>query len=192
LTIARTAWTGLKFARLPSVILDTKERLYLRSPGIEETLLPESQGQTFHYRYRRLRLLIHGRDRMFLVPDTWSASNSTMIVAMDGSVRVHSSSRTSAPEALLRTAPTRSARSARRPVFAAELGGGEVGELNLRGVDGRGGVDRLSAAATFCDLGRTRTASPRGSGAPCGFAPWIEARWASTASGNRSTCRSRR
>jgi hypothetical protein len=89
-------WTGRGLAqyqaqnlnRLPSVIVDTKERLYLRSPGVEETVLPDSQGQTFHYRYRRLRLLIHGHDRMFLVPDTWSASNSTLIVAMDGSVRV--------------------------------------------------------------------------------------------------------
>ncbi|HEV2778958.1 MAG TPA: hypothetical protein VGX25_06100 [Actinophytocola sp.] len=96
MTATVAEWTGRGLAqyqaqnlgRLPSVILDTKERLYLRSPGIEETVLPESQGQTFHYRYRRLRLLIHGGDRMFLVPDTWSASNSTLIVALDGSVRV--------------------------------------------------------------------------------------------------------
>jgi hypothetical protein len=89
-------WTGRGLAqyqarnleRLPSVILDTKERLYLRSPGIDESVLPGAEGQTFHYRYRRLRLLIHGRDRMFLVPDKWSASNSTLIVTMDDSVRV--------------------------------------------------------------------------------------------------------
>jgi hypothetical protein len=93
-TVAQGTGRGLaqyqaqNLTRLPSVILDTKERLYLRSPGIEETVLPASDGQTFHYRYRRLRLLIHGHDRMFLVPDTWSASNSTLIVAMDGSVRV--------------------------------------------------------------------------------------------------------
>jgi hypothetical protein len=73
---------------LPSVILDTKESLLLRSPGVLETTLQPSAGQTFHYRYRNLRLLIHGRDRMFLVPDTWSANNSTMAVALDGSVRV--------------------------------------------------------------------------------------------------------
>ena len=74
--------------RLPRIILDTKERLFLRDPGVEETMLPASEGQTFHYRYRRLRLLIVGHDRMFLVPDTWSASNSTLIVPLDGSVRV--------------------------------------------------------------------------------------------------------
>jgi hypothetical protein len=74
--------------RLPRVILDTKERLFLRDPGIEETVLPASEGQTFHYRYRRLRLLVVGHDRMFLVPDSWSASDSTLVVPLDGSVRV--------------------------------------------------------------------------------------------------------
>jgi len=93
-TIAQ--WSGLGLAQydaqrlrfLPSVILDTKERLFLRDPGIEETALPASDGQTFRYRYRHLRLLIEGHDRMFLVPDSWSASDSTLIVPLDGSVRV--------------------------------------------------------------------------------------------------------
>jgi hypothetical protein len=74
--------------RMPSVILDTKERLFLHSPGVEETVLPPSEGQTFHYRYRHLRLLIVGHDRMFLVPAVWSASDSTLIMPLDGSVRV--------------------------------------------------------------------------------------------------------
>jgi hypothetical protein len=74
---------------LPSVILDTKEQLFLRDPGVAETeLAPPSAGQTFHYRYRHLRLLIEGKDRMFLVPDKWCASDSTLIVPLDGSVRV--------------------------------------------------------------------------------------------------------
>jgi hypothetical protein len=89
-------WSGrgsaLRQAReldqLPSVILDTKERLFLRSPGIEERVLAESPGQTFRYRYRNLRLLIHGNNRMFLVPYRWSPSNSTLVVELDGSVRV--------------------------------------------------------------------------------------------------------
>jgi hypothetical protein len=74
--------------RLPQVILDTQERLFLHDPGVEETVLPASAGQTFHYRYRHLRLLIQGHDRMFLVPEHWSASDSTLIVPLDGSVRV--------------------------------------------------------------------------------------------------------
>jgi hypothetical protein len=89
-------WTGRGLARhqahdldrLPTVILDTKERLYLHSPGIDEAVLPVSTGQTFHYRYRNLRLLIEGHDRLFLVPATWSASDSTMVVPFDGSARV--------------------------------------------------------------------------------------------------------
>jgi hypothetical protein len=79
---------ALELDHLPSVILDTKERLYLRSPGIDEKALEQSEGQTFHYRYRNLRLLIHANDLMFLVPNRWSASNSTLVVRMDDSVRV--------------------------------------------------------------------------------------------------------
>ncbi len=89
-------WSGLGVAReqardldrLPRVILDTKERLYLRDPVVQETALPPADGQSFRYRYRRLRLLIVGHDRMFLVPERWSASDSTLVVPMDGSVRV--------------------------------------------------------------------------------------------------------
>lgn len=94
-TVAQWSGRGLAqyaaahFDELPSVILDTKERLFLRDPGIEETQLPPSQGQVFHYRYRGLRLLIEGQNRMFLVPGgAWSASDATLIVPLDGSVRV--------------------------------------------------------------------------------------------------------
>ncbi len=81
--------TARHLDRLPGVVLDTTERLYLTSPGIEERALrPVLPGQTFLYRYRNLRLLIAGSDRLFLVPGTWSASNSTLVVPMDGSVRV--------------------------------------------------------------------------------------------------------
>ncbi|TDV56616.1 hypothetical protein [Actinophytocola oryzae] len=93
-TVAQWSGRGLamrqarELDRLPSVILDTRERLFLRSPGIDERVLEESPGQTFRYRYRNLRLLIHGNNRMFLVPYRWSASDSTLVVELDGSVRV--------------------------------------------------------------------------------------------------------
>jgi hypothetical protein len=74
--------------RFPVVILDSKERLYLRSPGLEESTLPSAAGQTFHYRYRRLRLLVVGQSRMFLIPEKWNASNTTVVLPLDGSVRV--------------------------------------------------------------------------------------------------------
>ncbi|HEY0453374.1 hypothetical protein [Actinophytocola sp.] len=89
---------ALELDRLPSVILDTKERLYLRSPGIDEKALEQSEGQTFHYRYRNLRLLIHANDLMFLVPNTWSASNSTLVVRMNDSVRVQFQFQNQRPE----------------------------------------------------------------------------------------------
>lgn len=79
---------ALNLDRLPSVILDTQERLFLRGRGVVETVLDVSEGQTFHYRYRNLRLLIHGNNRMFLVPNNWSASNSTLVVQLNDSVRV--------------------------------------------------------------------------------------------------------
>ena len=95
-TATLAQWSGLGVAQhralhldeLPSVILDTKERLFLTSPGINEVSLPRSEGQTFRYRYRHLRLLIQGDDRMFLVPDRWSASDSTLLVGLDNSVRM--------------------------------------------------------------------------------------------------------
>jgi hypothetical protein len=83
--------------RLPRVILDTKERLYLRSADIQETVLPPADGQTFHYRYRRLRLLITAQDRMFLVPESWSPSDSTLVVSLDDSVRVQFQFQNQAP-----------------------------------------------------------------------------------------------
>jgi hypothetical protein len=72
--------TAQHLDRLPGVILDTTERLYLTSPGIKESALDLEVDQRFRYRYRQLRLLIQGPERLFLVPDTWSVSNSTLII----------------------------------------------------------------------------------------------------------------
>jgi hypothetical protein len=74
--------------RFPVVILDTKERLHLRSPGVEETVLEPRAGQTFNYRYRGMRLLIVGKDRLFLVPQQWNASDTTLVVPLNESIRV--------------------------------------------------------------------------------------------------------
>jgi len=75
-------WSGAGLAReqgahlevLPQVVVDTKERLYLRSPDIAESALPAAEGQQFAYRYRGWRLLIQKGDRMFLVPCRQSGS----------------------------------------------------------------------------------------------------------------------
>lgn len=112
-TVAQWSGRGLAqynarhLSRYPSVILDTKERLYLTdgcqrpadraAPCIEETVLPLAEGQGYRYRYRHLRLLIQGHDRMFLVPDVWSATDSTLVVPLDGSVRVQFQFQNQAP-----------------------------------------------------------------------------------------------
>jgi hypothetical protein len=95
-TATLAQWSGRGLAQnqarnldeLPRVIIDTPERLHLRDPVVQETMLEAQEGQTFRYRYRRLRLLIVGKDRIFLVPEVWTASNSTLLVPLDGSVRV--------------------------------------------------------------------------------------------------------
>jgi hypothetical protein len=102
-TIAQWSGRGLaqnqarRLDELPRVILDTKERLHLRDPVVRETALDPGEGQSFRYRYRRLRLLIVGRDRMFLVPEVWNASNSTLVVPLDDSVRVQFQFQNQAP-----------------------------------------------------------------------------------------------
>jgi hypothetical protein len=72
----------------PAVILDTKERLYLPTTTVVERVLPPGTDQAFHYRYRNLRLLIQGKDRLFLVPSPWSPGDPTLAVPLDGEVRV--------------------------------------------------------------------------------------------------------
>lgn len=83
--------------RLPAVLVDTRERLSLRSPNVQETTLPASTGQTFHYRYRGLHLLIQGKERLFLVPGAWSPSDFTLVLPMDGSVRLQFQFQNEAP-----------------------------------------------------------------------------------------------
>jgi hypothetical protein len=72
----------------PSVVLDTKERLFLPTTTVQEVSLPEDKDQTFRFRYWNLRLLIQGKDRMFLVPSPWHRGDPTLVVLMDGDVRV--------------------------------------------------------------------------------------------------------
>jgi len=95
-TIADWSGRGLgkeqarELRELPSVILDTKERLFLPAGmGVAETRLePAEDGQAFRFRYWNLRLLIEGKDAMFLVPNDWDAANTTLLVPVDGNVRV--------------------------------------------------------------------------------------------------------
>ncbi|MBA2444532.1 MAG: hypothetical protein H0V49_04285 [Nocardioidaceae bacterium] len=90
-------WSGLGLAQeqarnleeLPSVIVDTQERLFLPSEmRVSEMPLPAAQGQAFRYRYWGLRLLIFGDNLMFLVPNTWDSRDNTLVLPFDSSTRI--------------------------------------------------------------------------------------------------------
>ncbi len=94
-TIAQWSGTGLAqdqarhLDELPSVIVDTQERLFLPTEmQVTEKALPVEDGQAFRYRYWGLRLLIFGDDQMFLVPNVWNSRDTTVVLPLDGSTRV--------------------------------------------------------------------------------------------------------
>ncbi len=68
---------------LPSVTVDTRERLYVPDPAVLETALPDAPGQQFHYRYRNLRLVVESGNRLFLVAGTWRRGQSSLMVVDD-------------------------------------------------------------------------------------------------------------
>ena len=106
-TATTAQWTGRGLAMeqardlrsLPSVILDTRERLHIPAgAGVAEVVRPEGEDGDYRYRYWRLRLLIQGDDRMFLVPEEWSAGGTTVLVRLDDDVRVQFQFRNSPPD----------------------------------------------------------------------------------------------
>jgi hypothetical protein len=92
-TATLAQWTGLGAAKrtgrhldsLPAVVLDTRERLFTGIDGeiVRESRLPADEDQEFRYRYRGLRLLVQSGDRMFLVPERWTPTGSTLLVLVD-------------------------------------------------------------------------------------------------------------
>lgn len=95
-TVAQWSGRGLAheqardLRRLPSAIVDSRQRLFLPASAgvIERDLTGTAEGQPFRYRYVGLRLLIQGGDRMFLVPSSWQPTNTTLVLPLDGEVRV--------------------------------------------------------------------------------------------------------
>lgn len=95
-TATLAQWTGRGIAEhtarhlddLPAVVIDTRERLYLRDTVTEEQVLAPTgtdqvpDGQTFRYRYYGQRLLAQSGNRMFLVPERWDPSDSTLVFDM--------------------------------------------------------------------------------------------------------------
>ncbi|OIJ27499.1 hypothetical protein [Nocardioides luteus] len=106
-TATTAQWTGRGLAMeqarnlrsLPSVVLDTRERMHIpATAGVQEVVRPDAEEDDYRFRYWRLRLLIQGDDRMFLVPDTWSAGGTTILVRLDDDVRVQFQFRNSPPD----------------------------------------------------------------------------------------------
>jgi hypothetical protein len=100
-TLAQWSGTGLgleqagRLNELPRVVLDTRERLYLRNADVSEAVLQSEEGQSFRYRYRGLRLLVQNGDKMFLVPCTervnpcpYHPGSATLVVRFSDSTRV--------------------------------------------------------------------------------------------------------
>ena len=100
-TLAQWSGAGLgqeqasRLNELPRVVLDTRERLYLRNADVSEAVLQPEEGQTFRYRYRGLRLLVQNGDKMFLVPCTekvdpcpYHPGSATLVVRFSDSTRV--------------------------------------------------------------------------------------------------------
>lgn len=94
-TIAQWSGRGLgmeqarRLHELPSVVIDTKEQLFLpeEMEVVERRLEPVEDGQSFRYRYWGLRLLVEGDRAVFLVPNHWNTANLTLLVPVDDDVR---------------------------------------------------------------------------------------------------------
>lgn len=89
--VARAYDDARDFAKLPEVVLYTKEPL---SDAPPETLHTDfGKSVTYRHRYQNLRLLLASGGRLFLVPLTWkpdarTARISTFVVAYDGNIRL--------------------------------------------------------------------------------------------------------
>ena len=67
-TLAERTATHLN--RLPSVIVYSRQRIYLEGWGVEETALNGSNA-AYHFRYTGLKLLARAGNRSFLLPNGW-------------------------------------------------------------------------------------------------------------------------
>lgn len=72
----------------PGVVLYTDQRLFLIGPDVHEETLPQQPPSQFHYRYSGLRLFSESKDRLFLVPATWSTGATTFMVPTGPGLRV--------------------------------------------------------------------------------------------------------
>jgi hypothetical protein len=75
-------------ARQPGVIVYSRQRLQIKTAGVDEQGLPEAQG-AYRYRYVGLRLLAVSDDSLFLISRNWFQSRTTlMLPRSDNNLRV--------------------------------------------------------------------------------------------------------
>jgi hypothetical protein len=94
---SRAEYDAQTIDRLPRVIVDTKENLYLYSWCVQMEALPEAPEQDFRFRYGELRLLVEGGDRLFLLSTSYDAATGrvrptpqcpVVVLPQDDSVRL--------------------------------------------------------------------------------------------------------
>ncbi|NUT97644.1 MAG: hypothetical protein HOY78_37040 [Saccharothrix sp.] len=74
--------------RQPEVVLYSAERLAIAGPGVDVAPIAQ-EGTRFKYRYTGLRMLIHTRDRYFLVASEWQRGrDATYVVRAADDTRI--------------------------------------------------------------------------------------------------------
>jgi hypothetical protein len=75
-------------ARQPGVIIYSRQRLQIKTAGVDEQPLPDPQG-SYQYRYVGLRLLAVNEHSLFLISGNWFESQTTlMLPRSDKDIRV--------------------------------------------------------------------------------------------------------
>jgi hypothetical protein len=71
--------------RLPQIVIDTRDRLDLTSPFLNEESLTE--GSDYRFRYTGFRLLAESNGRLFLISEDWTQSAGEILMLSDDQVR---------------------------------------------------------------------------------------------------------
>jgi hypothetical protein len=74
--------------RQPGVVIYSRQRLHIKTAGVDEQRLPDPQG-SYRYRYVGLRLLVANDRSLFLISGNWFQSRTTLILPRsDNDIRV--------------------------------------------------------------------------------------------------------
>jgi hypothetical protein len=80
-------WSGRDMAahlgKLPSLVLYSKVPLGLDHPGVVEEVIGDEDGN-YRYRYAGLKLLLRSGDKLFILPQRWTAEHGKSILIQEG------------------------------------------------------------------------------------------------------------